>query len=66
MGFNSDGHEAVHQRLVYLRSSESGRNIKLGVNLGKNKSSENSIEDYSKGIENFSDVADYFVVNISR
>jgi len=66
MGFNSDGHEAVHQRLVYLRRSKRGKDIKLGVNLGKNKLSGNAIDDYSKGIEKFSDVADYLVVNISR
>lgn len=66
MGFNSDGHEAVHQRLVYLRRSKRGKDIKLGVNLGKNKLSGNAIDDYSKGIEEFSDVADYLVVNVSR
>lgn len=37
----------------------------LGVNLGKNKTSEHAHEDYVKGIEKFASVADYFVVNIS-
>ncbi|XP_065341134.1 dihydroorotate dehydrogenase (quinone), mitochondrial isoform X1 [Cloeon dipterum] len=65
MGFNSDGHEVVLQRLVSLRESENGKNLTLGVNLGKNKTSEDAVADYCKGIELFSDVADYLVVNIS-
>jgi dihydroorotate dehydrogenase len=34
--------------------------------LGKNKTSTDAIADYTKGIQVFSDVADYLVVNISR
>lgn len=37
----------------------------LGVNLGKNKTSENALEDYSKGLRLFSPIADYIVVNVS-
>lgn len=37
----------------------------LGVNLGKNKSTEHASEDYVKGIVKFGAIADYFVVNIS-
>lgn len=37
----------------------------LGVNLGKNKTTEIAHEDYVKGIEKFAFVADYFVINIS-
>jgi dihydroorotate dehydrogenase len=37
----------------------------LGINLGANKSSEDRVEDYCKGIETFSSTADYFVINIS-
>lgn len=37
----------------------------LGVNLGKNKSTEHASEDYVKGIAKFGAIADYFVVNIS-
>lgn len=44
---------------------KSGSTAILGVNLGKNKTTENAHEDYVKGIEKFADVADYFVVNIS-
>ncbi|XP_015109004.1 dihydroorotate dehydrogenase (quinone), mitochondrial isoform X2 [Diachasma alloeum] len=63
-GFNSDGHEAVYERLKTLRNDPTFTGI-IGVNLGKNKTSEDSISDYSQGIRKFSDVADYLVINIS-
>lgn len=63
-GFNSDGHDRVLERLQKLKKSDS---VVLGVNLGKNKNTEEkqAHEDYVKGIEKFACVADYFVVNIS-
>jgi dihydroorotate dehydrogenase len=66
MGFNSDGHMTVHARLQNLRATDAGQRLRIGVNLGKNKDSLDALEDYSKGIRVFSDVADYLVVNISR
>lgn len=66
MGFNSDGHAAVHDRLVALRKTEIGSKLRIGVNLGKNKDSKDAILDYTKGIQVFSDIADYLVINISR
>jgi dihydroorotate dehydrogenase len=59
MGFNNEGHDVVHRRL-----SRKPRGI-LGVNVGANKESEDKAADYVKGIECFSDVADYLTVNIS-
>lgn len=38
----------------------------VGVNLGKNKESVDPINDYVLGIERFSELADYLVINISR
>ena len=38
----------------------------VGVNLGRNKTTENPISDYVTGVEKFGDVADYFVINVSR
>lgn len=61
-GFNSDGHDRVLDRLQKLKKTNS---VVLGVNLGKNKTTENAHEDYVKGIEKFASVADYYVVNIS-
>ncbi|KAJ8686313.1 hypothetical protein QAD02_022107 [Eretmocerus hayati] len=63
-GFNSEGHEVVHSRLLALRDSKDFRGI-IGVNLGKNKLSEDPVKDYVDGILKFSDVADYYVVNVS-
>lgn len=37
----------------------------IGVNLGKNKESLDPINDYVSGIQRFSSLADYLVVNIS-
>lgn len=63
-GFNSDGHEAVYSRLELLRSRDSFSGI-IGVNLGKNKNSEDPIKDYIDGIKTFGSIADYLVINIS-
>ncbi|UXM95574.1 quinone-dependent dihydroorotate dehydrogenase [Bartonella sp. HY329] len=60
MGFNNDGHNAAHQRLLARR-----RQGIVGVNIGANKTSQNRIDDYVQGISRFYDVADYFTVNIS-
>ena len=37
----------------------------LGVNLGKNKTTEDAIDDYVRGVRKFGDVADYLVINVS-
>ena len=37
----------------------------LGINLGKNKTSDNAVEDYVKGVQCFSDLGDYLVINVS-
>ncbi|KAL5233854.1 hypothetical protein ACI65C_001264 [Semiaphis heraclei] len=63
-GFNSDGHNVVYERLKKLKQNQNFDGI-VGVNLGKNKESENAVSDYVKGIEKFAPVADYFVINIS-
>ncbi|KRT78863.1 hypothetical protein AMK59_7983 [Oryctes borbonicus] len=63
-GFNSEGHEAVLNRLENVRSKEN-INLVLGVNLGKNKESADEVADYVNGIKKFGSVADYLVINIS-
>jgi dihydroorotate dehydrogenase len=60
MGFNNDGHAAVHARLT--RSPLRGI---VGVNVGANKDAEDRIADYVAGIRAFADVASYFTVNVS-
>ncbi|KAL0880131.1 hypothetical protein ABMA27_002612 [Loxostege sticticalis] len=63
-GFNSEGHDEVLKKLNNLDKSLLDRGL-LGINLGKNKLSDNATEDYVQGIKKFSNVADYFVINIS-
>jgi dihydroorotate dehydrogenase len=60
LGFNSEGHDAVHARLARRRR----RGI-VGVNLGANKESRDRIADYVTGARRFGDVADYLTINIS-
>ncbi|EEZ97344.2 dihydroorotate dehydrogenase (quinone), mitochondrial [Tribolium castaneum] len=63
-GFNSDGHETVLHRLINLRQTKKCDTI-LGVNLGKNKTSDDAINDYVIGIKKLGPVADYLVINVS-
>lgn len=63
-GFNSDGHEKVWHRLQQLRTNRRYDGV-IGVNLGKNKSSEDAVKDYVDGLKLFAPVADYLVINIS-
>lgn len=61
-GFNSDGHDKVFERIIKIRTTFDGV---LGINLGKNKISNDAKDDYTKGIEKFGPVADYLVINVS-
>ncbi|XP_077259547.1 dihydroorotate dehydrogenase 2 [Temnothorax americanus] len=63
-GFNSDGHDAVWERLKRLKESKDFNGI-LGVNLGKNKETVDPTQDYIDGVKRFMDVADYLVINVS-
>ncbi|XP_008545523.1 dihydroorotate dehydrogenase (quinone), mitochondrial [Microplitis demolitor] len=63
-GFNSEGHDAVYKRLVDLKNDSNFIGI-IGVNLGKNKTSTDPVNDYVEGVRKFSDVADYLVINVS-
>lgn len=61
LGFNNEGHDAALERLKH-RGINNGI---VGVNIGANKTSEDFVADYEKGIEKFFDVASYFTANIS-
>lgn len=61
LGFNNEGHAAVLER---LRRRKHKPGI-VGVNIGANKDSTDRISDYVAGINAFSDVANYFTINIS-
>ncbi len=60
LGFNNNGHDAAIARL----EARPPAGI-VGVNIGANAKSEDRIGDYETGLDVFSDVADYIVVNIS-
>lgn len=64
-GFNSEGHDEVHNKIRNIDKALLQNGL-LGINLGKNKTSINAIQDYSLGIKKFYNIADYFVINISR
>ncbi len=61
-GFNNDGMDAMAAHLH-------GRNDKakgwVGVNFGKNKDTEEALDDYVLGINRLAAFADYIVVNVS-
>ena len=68
-GFNSEGAEVVARNLARFREAQAtmppeSRGV-VGVNLGKNKSSENAIEDYLVGVRKLAQFADYLVINVS-
>jgi dihydroorotate dehydrogenase len=61
LGFNSEGAQAVLQRLA-ARANSGGI---IGINIGANRSSGDRINDYVRLIETFAPVVSYFAVNIS-
>ena len=65
MGFNSQGHAAVAARLSKTRLARRARVGILGVNLGRNKDSEDATTDFVAGVRLFGPLADYLVVNLS-
>ena len=60
MGFDSAGLDAVVGRLS--RRSRSGI---VGLNLGKNRDTEDAAADYEEGIRRAAKLADYLVINVS-
>ncbi len=63
MGFNNKGAAEAEKNLS--RRGTLAPNALVGVNLGKNKTSEDAAEDYRIGTERLSRYADYLVVNVS-
>ena len=69
-GFNSRGVDYVAENLAGFRSRQAeipnrGRGGLLGVNLGKNKASEDPAGDYVIGVQKLGPLADYLVINVS-
>ena len=65
MGFNSAGSERVAERVRRWRERRDRSGPLLGVNLGKNRESEDAGADYAAGVAVFAGLADYLVVNVS-
>ncbi|MGE4063128.1 MAG: quinone-dependent dihydroorotate dehydrogenase [Rhodospirillaceae bacterium] len=61
-GFNSQGLAVVARRLTALRGRLPGP---IGVNLGKNKDSEDAAADYAALAASLANAADFFVINVS-
>ncbi|XP_060924348.1 dihydroorotate dehydrogenase (quinone), mitochondrial [Limanda limanda] len=67
-GFNSCGLAEVQQRLKAreeAQQEQSKAGLPLGINLGKNKLSQDAGADYLEGVRMLGPLADYLVVNVS-
>ncbi|XP_071508820.1 dihydroorotate dehydrogenase (quinone), mitochondrial-like [Diadema antillarum] len=68
-GFNSVGHDVVHERLLRRLKQVSDKTQAekgiVGVNLGKNKTSLDSVQDYVKGVRKLGCFGDFLVINVS-
>ena len=73
-GFNSKGHafaklqleQRAAQRQPARPATTTELEAVLGVNLGKNKTTENAARDYVEGVRVLGPFADYLVINVSR
>ena len=65
MGFNNDGIAAMAARLRADGRDRPDRTGLLGINLGKNKTTEDAAADYEIGIRALARFADYLVINVS-
>jgi dihydroorotate dehydrogenase len=69
MGFNNAGVAAMAERLTERRRKagrdQTGRRGILGINLGKNKTTEDAAADYEIGVRTLAPLADYLVINVS-
>ncbi|MCL2595621.1 MAG: dihydroorotate dehydrogenase (quinone) [Promicromonosporaceae bacterium] len=67
MGFNNEGAPAAVATLRRLRESRGGDQLRIGVNIGKNKDTppEAAADDYATCARLLAPFADYLVVNVS-
>lgn len=64
LGFNNKGSKKAKKNLMKIKNSYLQNKI-IGVNLGKNKNSTNSLNDYLFGMEELGNLAGYITINIS-
>ncbi len=67
MGFNNEGSVAIRARLLALLNQSRWPAYPVGINLGKNKTTplENAAVEYAELFDQFIDLGDYFVLNVS-
>ena len=64
LGFNNKGSKKAKKNISKIKNNFA-RNKIIGVNIGKNKNSKNSIDDYLYGMEELGALASYITINIS-
>ncbi len=64
LGFNNKGSEEILLRLKSFYTNKDNNEI-IGINIGKNKSTVNDIDDYLYCIEKLGIFSDYITINIS-
>jgi len=65
LGFPCHGLAMAAARLAAFRATVAGQGTHLGVNLGKNKDSEDAAADYAAGATALAPFADYLAINVS-
>ena len=64
LGFNNKGSEKILSNLKSFYEHKDNDEV-IGVNIGKNKSTQNDIDDYLYSIEKLGKYSDYITINIS-
>ena len=65
LGFNNDGADCFLNNIKTQLDNLSRLKIPIGINIGKNKDSENTASDYISLLNKFYDYASYITINIS-
>lgn len=65
MGFPNHGALALDNKIIDFRRKGKNKDGVLGINIGKNKNTEDPAADYIDLIDRYAGVADYLTVNIS-
>jgi len=64
LGFNNDGCEKILKNLKLFYKNDNYAGV-VGINIGKNKSTQNDIDDYLYCIEKLGSYGNYITINIS-
>ena len=64
LGFNNDGSEIALKNIKSFYEGDYFGGI-IGINIGKNKSTQNDIDDYLYCVEKFANYGNYITINIS-